>query len=409
MDRTDVQATLRDMWETRPPRPRQDRQIAGVAAGIAHRYDIDPVLVRIGFVVAALSGIGAALYIAGWIVLPEERSGPQARSPKVSMLVGLGVAAVATLGWFFDGAGALVLPLLAAAVLLYLLHRSRGNRGTAPVRPTAEPPTVASESAATAPVSMVKHPVPPPHEPELPRTPPAWDPLGAAPFAWDLPEPAAPPPPPPPKRLPVTAVTLGLALLAGGITAVIQLVSGTLNLAGVPILFGVVLAVMGAGLVVGAFLRAGRGLIPLALLLCALTWAVVAAPLDRWQGKGFGDLRVAPTEVAQMQPSYALTVGDVELDLRRLNLAATGANQSPVPVRVSLAAGDVQILVPRDADLAFTGQVGVGEINFNGQENSGPDVSMNVANDLGADGVESGRRLVIDVENGAGSVEVRRG
>jgi hypothetical protein len=42
---------------------------------IARRYDIDPVLVRIGFVVAAFSGIGAALYIAGWIALPARDTG----------------------------------------------------------------------------------------------------------------------------------------------------------------------------------------------------------------------------------------------------------------------------------------------------------------------------------------------
>ena len=64
------------MWETRPARPRQDRQIAGVASAIARRYDIDPVLVRVGFVVATFSGIGAALYIAGWIALPDEAADP---------------------------------------------------------------------------------------------------------------------------------------------------------------------------------------------------------------------------------------------------------------------------------------------------------------------------------------------
>jgi len=59
MNRTDVHGTLREMWETRPARPREDRQVAGVAAAIARRYDIDPVLVRIGFVVAAFSGVDA--------------------------------------------------------------------------------------------------------------------------------------------------------------------------------------------------------------------------------------------------------------------------------------------------------------------------------------------------------------
>ena len=57
---------------TRPARPREGRQIAGVSAAIARRYDIDPVLVRVGFVVAAFYGIGAALYIAGWVLLPDE-------------------------------------------------------------------------------------------------------------------------------------------------------------------------------------------------------------------------------------------------------------------------------------------------------------------------------------------------
>src|SRR5919112_4606413 len=98
MNTTDVRGTLGDMWDTRPARPRDDRQIAGVAAGIARRYDIDPVLVRVGFVVAAFFGIGAALYIAGWVLLPDE-PGPAISSGrrrlKPWLLVLLGVAAVA--------------------------------------------------------------------------------------------------------------------------------------------------------------------------------------------------------------------------------------------------------------------------------------------------------------------------
>ena len=42
-------------------------------------------------------------------------------------------------------------------------------------------------------------------------TPPAWDPLGAAPFAWDLPEPGPVPAPAPQRRSRVTPVTLALA------------------------------------------------------------------------------------------------------------------------------------------------------------------------------------------------------
>ena len=116
---TDVHGTLREMWETRPARPRDDRQVAGVAAGIARRYDIDPVLVRVGFVVAAFIGIGAALYIAGWLVLPDEPADPARPERRVtadrSSSIGLGIAPVAEHRRLFGGHGGVVLPPLAVA------------------------------------------------------------------------------------------------------------------------------------------------------------------------------------------------------------------------------------------------------------------------------------------------------
>jgi phage shock protein PspC (stress-responsive transcriptional regulator) len=56
-------------------RPVSDRMIAGVAAGIADYLDVDPTIVRI--VLAALTlagGAGIAVYIAGWLLIPEAGS-----------------------------------------------------------------------------------------------------------------------------------------------------------------------------------------------------------------------------------------------------------------------------------------------------------------------------------------------
>src|SRR5947199_7369852 len=131
MNTTDVHGAFREMWETRPARPRDDRQIAGVAAGLARRYDIDPVLVRVGFVVAAFFGIGAALYIVGWLVLPDtpaDPAVPEARKRGI-LVVGLVIATIVSVGSIFGGRGGFVLPLLAALALLFLLHRSRADRG----------------------------------------------------------------------------------------------------------------------------------------------------------------------------------------------------------------------------------------------------------------------------------------
>lgn len=62
---------LPDLRELR--RPVGDRMIAGVAAGIARYLGVDVNLVRIAFVVLAFVG-GAALplYVAGWLLIPED-------------------------------------------------------------------------------------------------------------------------------------------------------------------------------------------------------------------------------------------------------------------------------------------------------------------------------------------------
>ena len=49
--------------------------LAGVAVGLADYFDIDPTLVRIGFVVLTfLGGLAVPLYLAGWLMIPEEGS-----------------------------------------------------------------------------------------------------------------------------------------------------------------------------------------------------------------------------------------------------------------------------------------------------------------------------------------------
>ena len=413
MNTTDVQGTLREMWETRPARPRQDRQVAGVASAIARRYDVDPTLVRIGFVVATFAGIGAALYIAGWALLPEEPTNPlhpvPRRSPRTIILIGLGIAVAFSIGSLFGGeygGGSLVATLLIGG-LLFLLHRSRSDRGLAAAASTG----LVTGAAPGGGVSLVKgSSATGPADGTPGQQPPAWDPLGAAPFAWDLPEPSTPAPPPAPRRAPVTSATLGLALLAGAVTTGILLIAGVFTLANLPIVFGVMLAVLGLGLLVGSLLRTGRGLIPFAVLLIALTWAVLAAPVDRWREGEVGDLRVAPTTAAGLLPSYQRSAGEIDLDLRNLDLAVPAGAVDPGPLRtkVSIGAGDVQVRVPENADVTVNGSVGVGSVSFADHEDAGPGAELRVNEDLGADGVRSGRLLVLDLEAGAGNVEVHR-
>ncbi|MEX2228721.1 MAG: PspC domain-containing protein [Dehalococcoidia bacterium] len=70
----------------------QDRKIAGVAAGIAEYLDLDPTLVRLGFVIVALLGFGTVVvgYLVLWLVMPaagSESTPSQAAEPQSKLLL----------------------------------------------------------------------------------------------------------------------------------------------------------------------------------------------------------------------------------------------------------------------------------------------------------------------------------
>jgi phage shock protein PspC (stress-responsive transcriptional regulator) len=59
--------------EMRLHRRRCGRMLGGVAAGLADYFDVDPVLVRVGFVVLAfVGGLAVPVYLAGWALIPDE-------------------------------------------------------------------------------------------------------------------------------------------------------------------------------------------------------------------------------------------------------------------------------------------------------------------------------------------------
>jgi len=54
-------------------RPRDDRMIAGVCAGIARRFNIDPTVVRIAFIASLfLPGPQILIYLAACLLMPDE-------------------------------------------------------------------------------------------------------------------------------------------------------------------------------------------------------------------------------------------------------------------------------------------------------------------------------------------------
>ena len=65
---------IRDLGRIRRTRG-ADRKVAGVAGGLARHLDIDPIILRVAFVVLVFfGGAGLLLYGACWLLLPEDGS-----------------------------------------------------------------------------------------------------------------------------------------------------------------------------------------------------------------------------------------------------------------------------------------------------------------------------------------------
>jgi signal transduction histidine kinase len=125
--------------------------LAGVAAGLARRAGVDPLIVRVGFIAAsAAGGFGLALYLLGWLLMPGE-AGERAPVERIAgrretwlVVVGMMLLALAALLllrrwgiWFSD---AIVWPvILTAAGGALIWRQSTAADEPAPDRPVAAP------------------------------------------------------------------------------------------------------------------------------------------------------------------------------------------------------------------------------------------------------------------------------
>lgn len=58
-------------------RPHRNRLVAGVCAGLSPRLDIDPNLLRLGFILLGFAwGLGLLAYVGLWLLMPDEAQPP---------------------------------------------------------------------------------------------------------------------------------------------------------------------------------------------------------------------------------------------------------------------------------------------------------------------------------------------
>lgn len=366
---------VRDLGRLR--RSITDRKVAGVAGGLGRHLDVDPLILRVAFVVLAFfGGAGLILYGACWLLLPEDGSDRAPfhlddRTRGVALIIVGAIAALALLG---DSWGAFWFPWpLAVVALVVLWLLTRNNGGTATYGPPAsdQPPTpAATQEAAPA------YAPPPAYVP-----PPAY-----------FPPPAPPRPRDPRKRGPILFwLTLALSALGVGLLGIADLAGAPVPDPAYPAL---VVAICGVMLVVGAFYGRAGGIILLALL--STFGLVVSTAADQWDDE---QERFVPTSVSVLGDHYEFTAGDRVIDLREIADVEALDGET---LRIRGDIGRIRLYLPDDIGATVTARVtGFGHTDLFGDEYGGTDIDQAATVNHRAD-----VQLNIDVELGVGSIEV---
>lgn len=326
--------------------------IGGVAAGIARSLGIDPILVRVTFVVLAIfGGSGLLLYIAGWLFIPEDGRADSIGERFLRNNSALAIAAAAIVGvvvvgpllvWGFwsggPGFGGVVLLFLVIAAVVALTRR-----GDDAAVPSAAAPATVPPDGPTSPTLALPSVAPPP---------------------------TTPAPKPPREKSVLGRLTVGITLSVAG-TLIALDVADVIEVDAVTVIASA-LGVVALGLLVGTVVGRSRGLIALGVILVLVLVPLGAIPDDiRWNaGAGMGDPVYRITSQDDLQPVYKLGIGELTLDLRRLDVT------EPVEIDASLGAGELRVLLPADVAVTMTADVAVGTIDLPGERSTdGSDLS----------------------------------
>lgn len=284
---------VRDLARLR--RSRGDRKVAGVAGGVARHLDIDPLLVRVGFVVLTFfGGGGLILYGVAWLVVPEEHSeravvrlDDGVRS--VALILAGVISLVSVLGDAIGGGFPWPL-LIVGAIVLGVIATKESLRPGGPTHPwlrgPATPPPGTPDATGSASPSTAAYP--------------GYRP-GPPPYVVDR-----------RKRGPVLFfLTLALALLGAGVLGTIELAGVDVPVSAYP---ATVLAACGLMLVVSAFYGRGGGLTLVGLVAALVTGLMTAAP-----DLSAGRVSAQPATAAGLESSYTVGAGEIIVNLTSID------------------------------------------------------------------------------------------
>lgn len=349
---------VRDLGAVR--RSTTDRHVAGVAGGLARHLDVDPIILRVGFVVLSFfGGAGLIIYLACWLLVPEDDGSEavfnlDARSRNVA-LVGVGVLAALALVGDAWGGGWFAWPLIVVGLVAWLFLARKERRGQLHDEPSGEGYGAAAPPTSSAPSARRR-----------PRDPRKRGPI----LFW---------------------FTLALTAVALGVLGIVDLAGVGITDSAYPALALGVVAVM---LLVGAFWGRAGGLILLGLVAALVLSGTTLA--ERFEGTRIDE---TPTSAAELQSTYDIDAGEIKLDLTRIR-DLDELDGRTLDLRVEF--GRVEVIVPRELHVSATGEIEVGDLTVFRSNSGGFDLSASSTNP----GDTDEPHLHIDTDVEVGEIDV---
>lgn len=440
-------------------RPDDGRWFAGVAAGLARRWDIDPVLIRGCFVaLTVFGGVGIIFYGLAWLLLPQDDGRihlQQAiRGDITAGFVGaliLSLTAIGGggsgpwnngfwLGWAFPGG-----LIVTAAVVFGIWWMAKHDRGAS----TGETAWTAGTNTTTAPGSgstpgTSTHGVPAYGSPSAATAyPPTYPPAGSAPSTWSSAEQQAAEATrqarkaatkaqsiseaeertrvakarrarTAPSRM-IVRLSLGIALLLAAAIIVIGNANDWSEPVGL-IATASALAVIAAGVIAsGVNGRRAPGLAGIGLILAIGTLAGAAADnAGVRSGQHLtlvGQQTWEPHNTDAAEGQYNLGLGEATLWLTDPAILSTATPADPLDVRVRVGAGHLTVVVPDGTTTRIDLEVGAGDVSYPDGSTYRFDGDNGSFNDNERQRLTTGPagspRMIVDIQQGAGQLDIR--
>ena len=135
-------------------------------------------------------------------------------------------------------------------------------------------------------------------------------------------------------------------------------------------------------------------------VVAALATVVAGAAVAAMPKGGFGDRYERPMTTAELDREYRLAAGQIELDLRDLELPP-----GETRVRAKVGFGEIDIALPTDVPAAVTADVRWGETDVLGRQSEGRHTHERIVD---ADFEDAPRRLVVEARVRGGEISIRR-